>query len=355
MADENNKSEKATPYKLQEARKKGQVSKSTEVVSLLMLLSFVLVFYVKSQQSLADIGQLFASLLSSAGQINLNLNNLHHFSFSLFFNVIGILTPFILVLVLAAILANILQTGPILTWQPIKPDWQKLNPVSGAKKLFSRKTLFELFKALLKISTMFAAFWFLGEQWLDKLLHTSSQLVSQVADSWWQLFLQMMLLLLCIMLPLALIDLAFAKWDFAKRMMMSKQDVKDEHKKKEGDPQVRSKQKQLQKEMLQKAASLSSVKDADIIITNPQHLAIALQYNPAKMPAPKVLAMGADHFAAKIRKVARQHNIPLRNNKPLARKLFKQAQTGGYVPESCYDDLAPVFRWLLGMDNNGDH
>jgi flagellar biosynthesis protein FlhB len=153
---------------------------------------------------------------------------------------------------------------------------------------------------------------------------------------------------------MALIDLGIATWDFAKKMMMSTQDVKDEHKKREGDPLVKQKQKQIQKELLKKSSSMANVKDADVVITNPQHIAVAVKFTPSEMLAPKILAMGEDNNAAIIRKIARAHRLPIIRNIPLARKLYKNSVVDGYIPESCYTDVAIIFRSLLGMDNTSN-
>ena len=350
MADDSNKSEKPTPHKLQEAKKKGQVAKSNEITGFLMLIGFVTVFYLTLEDVSHVVGDLFQYWIISAGQVELSINNIGSISFSLLAGLTEILSPFVLVLVLVALLANIAQTGLVISSHPITPDWKRLNPVAGLKKLFSKKALFELFKSLLKVLVIGLVWMFWGGDWLEWLFESYQHSAQGVILQWQDMFFSLLMMLMAIMFPLAVLDFAFARWDFTQQQMMSQQDIKDEHKKREGDPQVRSKQKEQQKELLQKASSLKSVKDADVIITNPEHIAVALKYDPASMVAPKILSMGADSFSGKIRAIARKHGVPVMPNKPLARRLFKECSIGQYVPESCYQDLALVFRWLLGLE-----
>lgn len=350
MADDSNKSEQATPFKLREAQEKGQVSKSTEITSLLMFVAFVTTFLAISQDVWDGLTQLAISILRNAGQISLNVNNLSTLTFDILYAVFELFVPLIVVLVVGAVLFNIIQTGPVLSSEPLTPDWKRLNPVEGFKKLFAKKTLFELFKALLKVGTIVAIWFAVGEDWLATVMASYGMSMQSFTEHWIDSSVSLVILLVIVLIPMALLDFGFAKWDFAKKMMMSQQDVKDEYKKREGDPQVKQKQKQIQKEMLNKAASLKNVKDADVIITNPEHIAVAVQFTPQKMPAPKVLAMGEDNNAAIIRKIARTHNVPIIRNVKLARNLYKGSVIDGYIPESCYADVAKIFRHILGMD-----
>jgi flagellar biosynthetic protein FlhB len=350
MADDSNKSEKASPYKLKEAREKGQVSKSAEVTGLLMLVTTAATFFIMAQHIWDELKLLVSNLISSAGHLNVSINNVFYVTFDLIATVVGLFTPIIVVLILGAIFFNVAQTGPILSGHPISPDWKRINPVEGFKKIFAKKTLFDLFKALLKVGAIVLVWIAVGPDWLYSIMLSYGMSFNSFTLHWFDLAISTLFLIVGVLLPLAVLDFGFAKWDFAKKMMMSTQDVKDEHKKREGDPQIKQKQKQIQQELLKKAASLKSVKDADVIITNPQHIAIALKFTPHKMLAPKVLAMGEDNNAAIIRKIARSYNVPIMRNVSLARRLYKNSAINGYIPESCYSDVAQIFRHLLGMD-----
>jgi flagellar biosynthetic protein FlhB len=350
MADDSNKSEKATPYKLKEAQKKGQVSKSAEISGLLMFIVFSATLLIMGQGIWEGLIELTTKLIGSAGKLSVTNNTIFVVTFDLITKVVELFSSLIVVLILGAIFFNIIQTGPVLSSEPISPDWKKLNPVEGFKKLFAKKTLFDLFKALLKVGTVYLVWMAVGQSWLDTIMDSYGMSISGFTNHWVASTVTLCVLLFCILLPMALLDLAFTKWDFAKKMMMSQQDVKDEHKKREGDPQVKQKQKQIQKELLKKSASLKSVKDADVIITNPEHIAVALSFVPNKMLAPKILSMGEDNNAAIIRKIARTHNVPIIRNIKLARKLYKGSVIDGYIPESCYAEVASIFKTILGLD-----
>lgn len=351
MSDDQHKSEQASPYKLKEAKDKGQVSKSTEVTSVLMLVAGGAVFVAMSGSMIDSIKELFAALLANAGNQEITIGNIKALTFLVIGEVVSVMAPMALVLVLGAIFFNILQTGPVLSSHPLTPDVKRLNPVEGFKKIISLKSLFDLVKTLVKLSVIVGVWFALGSDWLGLILESYGMSPTSFTEHWQGLVAKLLLLALLVLGPLALIDFAFTNWQFAKKMMMSKQEVKDEHKKREGDPLVKQKQKQIQKELLQKAASLSSVKDADVVITNPEHIAVALKYETKTMLAPKVLAMGADNNAATIRKIARTHKVPIVRNIPLARKLYKQCSVNGYIPESSFADVAPIFRKLWKLDN----
>jgi flagellar biosynthesis protein FlhB len=355
MADESNKSEKATPHKLKEAQKKGQVSKSQELTGLFMLITFFVALLMFSASIWEGLQQIVVSTLTSAGKIDVTNTSIFEVTFKLILDVVELFSGVIFFLVLGAIIFNLFQTGPVFSSHPITPDWKKLNPVEGFKKLFAKKSLFDLFKALLKVAVISLVWIAVGSDWLLVVTDSYGMSFSSFAIHWYDATVSVFILLLSLLIPLAFLDWGFNKWDFAKKMMMSQQDIKDEHKKREGDPLVKQKQKQIQKELLKKAASLKSVKDADVIITNPQHIAVALSFIPNEMLAPKVLAIGVDKNAATIRKIARAHNVPLIRNVPLARKLHKNSVADGYIPEDCYADVASIFREILGLDKNAGH
>lgn len=173
--------------------------------------------------------------------------------------------------------------------------------------------------------------------------------VNLVSSMWQAMFIKIGIYFIMLSIPFVLLDILFTRWEFMKNMMMSRKEVKDDHKKREGDPEVKQKQKQIQKELLQKSAALSQVKDSDIVIVNPTHIAIALKYDKHTMIAPVVMASGKGELAMKIRLQARKYSVPMIQNKSLARKLYKETRINKPVPAHCFDDLAPVFRWLLGI------
>lgn len=351
MADDQSKTEEATPFKLREAKKKGQVSKSVEINSLAILLMFWGATFVFGTSIGSGLSNLMRALLVSSSSVSLTTNSIPEIGFELAGKIVAIMAPLIFVIILAAITVNVVQTGPILSSHPIKPDWKRLNPVQGFKKIFSIKTLFDFAKALLKVASIYLAWVVFGADWLDRIMVSYGMPMDNFVQHWISMANGIMLLLIALLVPLAILDFAFARWDFAKKMRMSTQDIKDEHKKREGDPQIKQKQKQIQKELLKKAAALNNVKDADVIITNPEHIAVALQYIPHEMLAPKVLAMGEDNNAATIRKIARTYSIPIVRNVKLARSLYKNSVIDGFISEKNYNDVAEVLKPIFNKRN----
>jgi flagellar biosynthetic protein FlhB len=222
-----------------------------------------------------------------------------------------------------------------------------LNPITGFKRLFSKKLLFESFKSIVKIAIFGAVIYFAVVSFLPTLMgliDTDPQVYPKLLiDEGRELAYKLILALLII----ALLDLVYTRWDYAQQMRMSHRDVKEEVKRREGDPQIRSKRRQLQKEAVERAGSIRKVPDADVLITNPTHLAIAIKYQRHTMIAPEVIAKGAGELAAAMKKVAKRHNVVTVENKKLARALFKKSDVDGLVPEALYPETAKILAWVF--------
>jgi flagellar biosynthetic protein FlhB len=265
---------------------------------------------------------------------------------SLVFDVVGVLWPIGLFGMLLAILSNLVQTGPILSADPLKPKFERLNPVAGFKRVFNKRMLFEALKSCLKL--VFCAsllYGFFVTLWLSMSAQAGSDVQQQL--SWLQEHASALLVRLGLaLLVIGLLDLAYARWSFGKQMMMSTREVKEEVKRREGDPQIRAKIRELQRENLKQARSMSRLPQADVLITNPEHLAIALCYRRDEMNAPLVLAKGADSWAAEMRAVAGKHGIPIFENRRLARLLFRRAQLDAPIPPESFVEVAKVYAEL---------
>ena len=349
MSGDQNKTEKPTPHKLKEAKNKGQVSKSTELNAIITLVVFVVLAYAFWQQGMLDYKHMATKYIVMAGQVSNSPQVLGALLSDIVWDSLAIILPFMGILMLVGVMINIGQTGFILTAFPLKPDFTKMNPGKSLKKIFSKKTLFELFKSTLKICLFGVLIYMVKENVLNRVLAVYYAAPSQMADVWSDLFFQLAIWMLCFLIPVALIDYAYTNWDFMQQMMMSTRDVKDEHKKREGDPEIKQKQKQIQKELAKKAASLGNIKDADVVITNPTHIAVALRYRHEDMGAPMVMAMGKGSMAQKIKHIARLHQVPIVQNKMVARKLYKDSVINGYIPYDCYNLVAPIFKWIMEL------
>ncbi|MEM9101495.1 MAG: EscU/YscU/HrcU family type III secretion system export apparatus switch protein [Pseudomonadota bacterium] len=341
------KSEKATPFKLKEAHKKGQVAKSMEVNSFLSLLVFTACFLALSASMGESLVHELRRIFLSAGQLSFDQTIVENWLANMLVNSFASFSPLFLALVVTAVLATILQTKPVFSTFPLKPDFKRLHPVQGFKKIFSLKTLYELFKSLFKL-LCFGVLIYWGVNWLTNETITLYQKNPWLTFSHLlSLFAVVAFTILGILLPIALVDLLFTRWEFAKKMRMSRREVKDEYKRREGHPEVKSKQKEIQRELLKKATSLGQVKDSDVIITNPTHFAVALKYDPKKMIAPTIVAMGRGPLAWKIKKLAFKYRKPVVRNPKLARRLYRLGNLEQPIPNETYGECAPIFRWVF--------
>lgn len=343
---EQDRSEQASPFKLREARKRGQVAKSLEVNSLLIMLAGLAMLYFFGEKFIG--GQLeqgralFANAHRFSGEPSAALGWFETTVHSL----LDIFWPLLAAVVIIGILSNLFQTGPVFSFFPIKPDFNRLNPVAGFKRLFSKKLIFESIKTFIKLAVFAVVIYFCIKAVMPamySLLGTSPDVYAAVLLEHVRTLIYQLLL---VVLLVAIMDLAYTKWDFADRMRMSRREVKEEVKRREGDPQVRARRRELQKEALKRAASMQKVPDADVLITNPTHLAVALKYEREKMGAPLVIAKGAGELALKMKEVARLNGIVVVENKPLARELFKRVEMDRSVPEDLFPVVARILAWV---------
>lgn len=343
---EQNRSEPATPFKLQEARKRGQVAKSIEVNSFAVLCGALMILFFLGSE-LAD-GQLEISrlLFSHAHDLVLEGGASVILFGDLADKLLSIYWPIVATGIAIVILASLLQTGPLLSFHPLKPDVKRLNPVAGFKRVFSKRMLFEAGKTLIKMGLLALVAYLVLTSLLPAVLSLVDFGVASVSYFLRTSAQQLMLLLLLVLLFVALLDLAFNRWDFAQQMRMSRREIKEEVKRREGDPQVRAKLRELQKEAVKRASAIGRLPDADVLITNPTRLAIALQYDEQTMTAPTITAKGAGDLAKKMRDVAFRSRIPIVENRRLAQELFKRSEIDEVVPEDLYPLVARVLAWI---------
>ncbi|MDE5412950.1 flagellar biosynthesis protein FlhB [Alkalihalobacterium chitinilyticum] len=344
------KTEKATPKKRQDSRKKGQVAKSTDVnTAIIMLLVFLFLWFIGHM-----VGDYLLAMLIHTFQ-NYMLLDLTEVNLQMVLNEVTVtsatvLLPIMLVALIAGVFSSYLQVGPLFAPEAIKPKLSKLDPIKGFKRIFSVRAIVELLKSLLKISfvgmVVFAILWIT----LDSVMILSQK---SVADGFYQiaqLTVIMGIVVAFLLLILSIPDYLYQKYDHEKQIRMSKKDIKDEHKNMEGDPKVKSKRKQKQMEMAM-SRMMQEIPKADVVITNPTHYAVVLKYDGEKMDAPVVVAKGVDYVAFKIRSIAKNHDIIIVENKPLARALYAQAKIGDIVPEDLFKAVAEVLAYVYRLKN----
>lgn len=345
------KTEQPSSKKLEDARKKGMVAKSIEVNSLLIVIAglvtiFLLQSYIGQRMSRFTIN-IFNSLDTLPKKISL-LPNMAYDWYMFFFSV---LAPIMTAVVIVALASNIAQVGFKLSPKALAPKFSKLNPANGIKRIFSSRSLVEIFKTLLKFFVItFFTYLILSDlivasAYLDNL--NPSELIIFMIDNAFSLLWKIALLYAVI----AAIDFVYQRYKFKKDMMMTKQEVKEEMKQLEGDPTVKGRIRKMQMQAAQQRM-MANLSNADVVITNPTHYAVALKYDMTKDSAPEVIAKGVDLLAQRIKKVAAEHNIPLHEDRELARALYKMCDVGDKIPPSLFKAVAQVLAYVYNLKKN---
>lgn len=344
------KTEDATPKRLEKAREEGNVAKSVEFNSVVMLFAGLMSLSFMGTHIFSKLVSGFRIFYNEAGSMSLTLDSINyyiHLGVKSFLSLVG---PFAGVMLLVGLAANISQVGFMFSPKALAPKFSKVNPIKGMKKLVSPKSLVELVKGIVKLSIIgtIAYSTLMGHQdeYLRLMNESVGGILSFIADVMFQVAIRTTMALLL----LAIIDMIYQRWQYKRDMRMSKQEVKDEHKQAEGDPLVKGAIRSMQQQRARERM-MDKVPEADVIITNPTRLAIALKYDPDELGAPVVLAKGARLIAKKIREVAEKHNIPIYENKPLARSLYKLGEVGKEIPAELFRAVAEVFAFVFQMKN----
>lgn len=349
---EQDKTEQPTPFKLEEAKRRGQVAKSMDFNSFFMIAGLLIVVSIWGDRFVRQSLRLEQAVFEQAPVFSYDIPRLVGWFGELMVLGAFLLAPFFVMAVIVAIFANMLQTGPILTFFPLKPDPKRINPVQGFKRVFSLRMLFEAFKSIIKLAMLGAVAYVMIQGLLPQLfgmMHIDPHVHPWVLmDHATALIFKLALVLLIIML----LDVAYVRWDYRKKMRMSSREVKEEVKRREGDPHVRGKQRELQREAAKRSRSLSRVPEADVLITNPTHLAVALKYERETMRAPRVIAKGAGTIAEKMKTLARKRTIPVVEQKPLAQRLFREVEIDEAIPESLYEPVALIYAETMAERTN---
>ncbi|OTQ56612.1 flagellar biosynthesis protein FlhB [Gilliamella apis] len=349
MADDSDldKSEQPTDSKLKKAKEKGQIPRSRELTSLMILLVGILLFWV--------MGTHFVSKLKAIIQHAMLVAHRTDDDKQIIFNLINLLTvgfwailPIFVGLVIVAIIAPLSVGGLLFSLQSIKPNLGKLNPISGFKRLFSLRIFSELFKSILKVVLIaFAAALFLIHQF-PNMLALPSMYLNNALSQVMQLLIYASLLIVLALIPMVGFDIFYQIWSNLKKLKMSKQEVKDEFKEQEGNPQIKGRIRQMQ-QAIARRRMMKDVPKANVIVTNPTHYAVALQYDEKTMSAPKILAKGTDNIASKIKQIAQEHQIPQLEAPPLARALYRHGEIGKSIPAELYAAVAQILAWVYQL------
>ncbi len=348
------RTEPATAKKLRDARKKGQVAKSKEVANGTCLLALFLMMKIWVGNTGNSLMQMFPTIYNRIPEFSKNYDGEIPFKSILYalqlsaIQIVLIAAPFLLVGFILSFVSDLFQVKWRPTGEPLKPKFNKLNPVNGFKRFFSLNSLVELLKSLLKIGLIaFVSYSYLQDKWknlyifYDISLKQSIGLIGEmIADLGIRISAVYMLIVAG--------DFIFQKWKFKEDMKMSKQEIKDEYKQDEGDPQIKGKIRQKMREASMRRM-MQNIPQADVIITNPTHYAVAVQYDPDKYDAPFVVAKGTDHLAQRIKEIGRENKIEIVENKPLARMLYANVDIGQVIPPELYQAVAEVLAFVYNL------
>lgn len=345
MADEDEKTEEPTEKKIEDAKKEGNVSKSMEVTGAAILFFGSLYILFFSSHTMGEIKKLMMYSYSFIGE-ELDATVFYSLTYTVVMTMLSSLLPLFALVILLTLVFNWVQFGMIVT--PLKIDLQKLDPIKGMKNVFGLKKLIEAFKLTAKlmiiIIVMVLLFLFTGDMILAMMDQETMGTISMMIELTGY-FLGAILLIIIIF---AIIDFYFTKHYYMKSLRMSKQDIKDEYKNMDGDPLVKGRIRRIQMEMAQKRM-MTEVPDADVVITNPTHYAVAMKYDNTVDSAPKIVAKGIDFIAIKIKDIAKDNDIPIIENPALARALHDQIEIDEQIPSEFYKALAEIFSYVYEL------
>ncbi len=348
------KTEDPTSKKLEDARKEGQVAKSKEVTNAFeLLVFFLLIYFWVEYMGTFFVGNMRDIYSQIPEYIKMYDGNIQEQTINMLFvramaRVLLILAPFLLIGFLVSFLTNVVQVKWKPTTKPLQPKFNKLNPVSGFKRIFSPNSLVELVKSLLKIGLVGYVVYSYLKKNMPPLYQFYDFSLNQGIIQAGRIVVNLGIRISLFYMIIALLDYIYQKWKFKNDMKMTKQEVKDEYKNQEGDPQIKGKQRQRMQEASRRRM-MQALPQADVVITNPTHFAVAIKYDPQMYDAPYVVAKGADYLAQRIKETAKENHIEIVENKPLARMLYANVDVGSVVPPELYQAVAEVLAFVYHL------
>jgi flagellar biosynthetic protein FlhB len=342
------KTEKATPKKRQKAREEGRVARSIELPSVFVLLAGVILLFFMGHTFRIQFLELMRTSFSIESIPRIDI----HYCIVLLHNVasryFSLMLPIMGIVVSAAVVFNLFQVGFHISFKPIQPKVDRFNIIQGVKRLVSVKSLAELIKSVLKLLVIGFVAYAVIETESHRFPHLYHLDVSGILVFILKAVFKIFIGILLVMVIIAVVDYAFQRWQFDKSLRMTKQEVKEEHKQTEGDPQVKARIRSIQQQAARRRM-LHQVPEADVVVTNPAHLALAIGYDPATMGAPQLVAKGAGLVAERIREVASVHGIPVVENRKLAQNLYRLVKIGEEIPAQLYKAVAELLAYVYNL------
>ncbi len=349
MAKDQSKTEKATPKQREKQRKEGNVPKGQEIIKTISILIAMVVLYLYFGIMFERLKAIASYFFKNAADFTLNETEMSTLFFMVVMEFAILVAPVIVSIFVAVIITQRWQVGPLWTTEVFKMRWDNFNLIKGIQKLFfSSQTVARLLRSIaLALVIGYIPYRYIMNEYpkFIYLYHSSVEGFAHylVENAFW-----MVMYTLFAMIIISIADLAYTRYDYEENIKMSKQEIKDEYKQTEGSPEVKQKQKQKMFEIMTNRM-MRDIPRADVIITNPTHFAVALMYDPMISNAPLVVAKGVDHLAQKIKEIASEHDIPIKENRPLARALYDQVEVGDMIPEDLYKAVAAILAeiWKL--------
>lgn len=343
------KTEKATPKKLRDARKKGQVAKSQDFPSAFTFVTSIAIVLFSTKYLFQQMGGFLISVFRSVGKTTDLSHRLGGYIGQSLMVILECSLPIVILTSMVGVLVSFLVVGPVFSSEVLKPDLKRLNPITNIKNMFKLKTLIELLKSILKISGAMLLIYSVIYKSVPEIIATAAMPVLGSAEVFSSFLIKVIIRVGIFFLIVAVFDLAYQRHNFAKEMKMEKFEVKQEYKDTEGDPHIKSRRRQMAQEMAYQEGPISA-RRARAIITNPIHIAVAIEYKEQTEPAPRVVTMGQGMIADQIVRYAQEAGVPIMRNVQLAQTLFQKGKIGEYVPEETYEAIAELLQWLKRLE-----
>ena len=339
------KTEKATPKKKQDSRKKGQVAKSQDVNTAIVLLAVFFLLFLLGGYMKNIVLEIYEIAFVQYIGMPLTEKSIQVIFIQMLELSAQLLLPVMAAAVIGGVISNYVQVGFLYTTETLQFKLSKINPIQGFKRIFSWRAIVEFLKSILKIALVGILVYLVIRSRIEEILILSQKSIGAALATLADIVVKVGLLATLLLLLLGILDYFYQKYDHEKNLRMSKQDIKDEYKNIEGDPLIKSKIKQRQREMAMQRM-MAEVPNADVVITNPTHYAIAIKYDESKMDAPFVVAKGVDFVAQKIKFVAKENDVVMVENRPLARALYDQTEIGQGIPEDFFKAVAEILAFV---------
>jgi flagellar biosynthetic protein FlhB len=351
MADEEQKDERTLPAsqrRREQAREKGDVTKSRELISAAMILGGAFWIYSMGEVTVTRLIEIAALNWSMAMPAPSTPENLHNLILTLMSSTLLVILPIVGFFCIIAVVASVSQYGLLFSTESLMPNWSRIDPISGFSRIFSLNALFELVKTFFKFLVIGFVVYLITKDEIPALLVSIQLAPNAMLMDIARIVTRLLFFSGLVVLVIGAVDYGFQWWEHEKKLRMTPQEMKEELRQTEGNPLVKARVRSIQRQMARKRM-MAEVPKAAVIITNPTHLAIALSYNPNNMGAPKVIAKGAGFIAQRIREIALEHGVPLVENKLLAQTLFKTVSLGGDIPSSLYRAVAEILVYVYKL------